>query len=131
VEGEVAKTSEIPDDFVAPERLSPGDILQLQADGERVCIVDVRREVVYVESPLRIRDALRVNPQFARREVELLGIDKNDWIALFCNCPEDVTSARVADELRGAGWRKAVAIHDGMDALIAAGFETESKEPID
>lgn len=126
----VVEEQDVPDDFVAPERLSPGDILQLQADGERVCIIDVRREPVYLESPLRIRDALRINPQFARREVELLGIAKSDWIALFCTCPDDVTSARVANELRGAGWRKAVAIHDGMEALIAAGFETETKEPI-
>jgi sodium/hydrogen antiporter len=115
-----------------PEKMTVDEIKKLMATGEKVWLVDVRRDVVYLESPLRLKGALRVSPQHGRRDAELQGLSKNALGALFCNCPNDVTSERVATELRGAGWTRVFVVKDGWNALLAGGFETEpNPEPVE
>lgn len=113
-----------------PERLTPTEILLLM-ETERVWLADVRRDVVYLEATERIKDAVRLSPQFARRDASRQGLSKDALIATFCNCPDDKTAVRVMNELRSAGWYRAFAVTGGMDALLAAGFEAESfKAPV-
>jgi hypothetical protein len=50
-------------------------------------------------------------------------MEKSDYIAVFCACPEDKTAERVSKELRAAGWRRAFAVKGGWDALVESDFE--------
>lgn len=109
-----------------PESMPPAEIKILTDAGNRVWIADVRRDVVYLESTERIKDAVRISPQHARRDTDRLSIPKDAYLAVFCNCPNDVTAIRVTHELRGAGWHRAFAVQGGWEALIAAGYGVET-----
>lgn len=119
-----ASQSDVPK---APDRMSPEDMLDYRAEGRNIRIFDVRKEENYIKSTIKLGGAERLHPQFARRDADRLGLGKDEWIAVFCACPEDATSERVASELRSAGWRNAFSIQGGWDALEAAGFREESK----
>lgn len=112
----------------APYRMPPADLLAFRGEGRSIRIFDVRREENYIKSTIKLEGTERMHPQFARRDAERLGLGKDEWIAVFCACPEDATSERVAGELRSAGWRNAFAVQDGWDALEEAGFKEVTKE---
>lgn len=117
------------EDRQAPPRMNADDLLGFRGDGREIRIFDVRREPNYLASTEAIEGTERLHPQFARRDAEQLGLAKDAWIAVFCACPHDATSERVAEELRTAGWRNAFAIQGGWDSLEAAGFRVVHKEP--
>ncbi|HRK20307.1 MAG TPA: cation:proton antiporter [Fimbriimonadaceae bacterium] len=120
----VESESEAPEeDF--PIQMTPDEILARSADWN-VVLADVRKEDSYLMDPLRMKGAIRLNPMMARFDVEKAGIAKDVPIAVFCSCPNDETSERVAEELRAAGWRRAFFVAGGWNALRAAGFETVS-----
>lgn len=108
-------------------RITTEQIEDLEAQGHQIHLIDVRRQEPYERSAEQIKNTQRIHPMFARRDVERLGIPKDAYIALFCGCPEDATSVRVAEELRSAGWLYASAVKNGWDALVAAGYQVETK----
>ncbi len=109
-----------------PESMPPSEIKRLTDEGHRVWIADVRRDVVYLESTERIKDAVRISPQHARRDADRLNIPKDAYLAVFCNCPNDVTAIKVTNEMRGAGWQRVFAVHGGWNALIESGCAVET-----
>lgn len=111
-----------------PERLTPAEIRGLEAGGEEVWLADARRQDPYLQSPLRIKDAVRLHPQFARRDADRLGIPRTAAIGIFCSCPDDKTARRIAEELQSAGWRRAFAVWGGWEALLQSGWETVPAE---
>lgn len=111
------------------ERLTPTEILALMEPGQQVWLADVRRDVVYMEATQRLKDAVRISPQFARRDATRQQLPKEALIGVFCTCPNDVTAVRVMNELRGAGWYRTFAVTGGMDALVEAGFGVEEVTP--
>lgn len=113
-----------------PERMTVAEVQELIRSGQRVILADVRQPVGYLESPTTIKDSVRLHPQFARRDAERAGVPKSAYVAVFCACPDDATSLKVAGELKTAGWKKAFSVRDGWDALLAGGFETETKSVV-
>lgn len=74
----------VPDSVLAPDLMTPEQILELKASGKEVWLVDVRSTNAYLNSDEQIEEAVRVDPQHARREAILEGIPKEAWVALFC-----------------------------------------------
>jgi len=60
-------------------------------------------------------------------DAERLAIPKDAQLLLYCTCPSEQTSLRVARELRSGGWEHAFAVVGGYDALIEAGLTTTPK----
>lgn len=121
--------AELPPEVVAeafPEEVSAGDLRARTGRGETVLLGDARRDAGYLASHERIAGAIRIHPQFARRDADELKIPKEMPIALFCACPNDETSRAVAAELRKAGWLNAAVVAGGWDAIVAAGFDVDS-----
>lgn len=106
-----------------PERLTPAEIQSLPDGDPPLVLADVRREDAYLMDPNRMRGAVRLSPQMARFDAEKGGLPKSQPIAVFCSCPNDETSEKVAKELRSAGWKKAFYVVGGWNALVTAGFE--------
>lgn len=115
--------------FELVERRTVDEVRELIASGEPVHVFDVRREDPYLKSDTRVDGALRLHPQFARRDAIELGISKDSYLAVFCSCPDDKTAVRVAGELQSAGWTGAFAITGGLDALIQGGYPIVKVDP--
>ena len=94
---------------------------------ENVRLVDVRSERAYLNSDLQLVGSTRLSLDRPVRDAEAKGLPKDAWIALYCTCPSEQTSLRVAKELRAAGWGRAVAVVGGWDALVEADFATVGK----
>jgi len=67
------------------ERITLDEIRRLEASGERVRLVDVRRERAYRESDVKAKGAIRLSPEgnVARAAAEL-ALPRNDWLVAYC-----------------------------------------------
>jgi sodium/hydrogen antiporter len=109
------------------ETILPAEVSALLARGEDVRLVDVRSDRSYLDSDEDLRGSLRLDLNQSVRSAEASGLPREAWIALYCTCPSEQTSLRVARELRTGGWSRAVAVVGGWDALRDAGFESERR----
>ena len=46
-------------------------------------------------------------------------------VVVYCDCPNEYSAAKVAQQLRRAGFRKVRPLHGGLDAWVAAGLPVE------
>ena len=90
-------------------------------------IIDARSEKTYQASEEIVPKAVRLDPQQAVRSATQIGLPKDALLAVFCACPNDVTSIRVAAELRKAGWVKARVIEGGWYGWVNAGMPVASR----
>jgi NhaP-type Na+/H+ or K+/H+ antiporter len=111
----------------SPKGLTPERLRERLAAGEEVRLLDVRSLRTYDDSPQELEGALRLDPSSPVSDAERLALPKTTPLALFCACPSEETSEKVASALRGAGWLHAEALVGGWDALLAAGFPTVPK----
>jgi len=111
------------------ERLGAGVMaLDFKLDGARVQVhKDGPRVEVYEESDEQARGAVRLAPDRAVAEARGLGLPPDAPLVLYCTCPNDATSARVARDLMRNGWPRARALIGGFDAWKAAGLGVEAK----
>lgn len=123
-----AATGESPSSV--PFQIRPEEILRAWDEGNRFPIIDVRKDDSFARSNLRMAGALRMSPSFARRDAEAMNLSRDAQFAVFCACPNDETSERVANELRSAGWRNVSVVQGGWDGLEAAGFRVETLESV-
>jgi hypothetical protein len=67
------------------ERITLDEVRRLQAAGERVRLLDVRRERAYRESDVKAKGAIRLSPEgnVARAAAEL-ALPRNDWLVAYC-----------------------------------------------
>jgi len=110
------------------ETISAAAAKDLIDRGQRVRLVDVRSERAYLNSEEMLYGSLRLNLDRPVADAEAKGLPRDFWILLYCTCPSEQTSLRVARELRTAGWGKAVAVVGGWDALLEAGLISEPKQ---
>src|SRR3954470_14420072 len=110
-----------------PEFISVQEVKALRSVPGQVIIVDARSDKSYESSGEVVPEAVRLNPQQAVRSATALGLAKDAVLAVYCACPNDETSIRVAGELRKAGWVNARVIEGGWNAWLNAGMPVESR----
>jgi NhaP-type Na+/H+ or K+/H+ antiporter len=71
-------------DVVNDPRLSIEELRRLQASGEPVVLVDVRRETNFASSESRALGALRIPPDQVVRRITELNLSRQTWLVLFC-----------------------------------------------
>jgi len=67
-----------------PERITLDELKALQARGERVIILDVRKENSWNESDQKARGAIRLPPDSAEQRAAELALPRNDWLVAYC-----------------------------------------------
>jgi rhodanese-related sulfurtransferase len=88
--------------------------------GEDVFVVDLRGKVDFETDPMVIPGALRMDPSdLEDRDPE---IPREREIVLYCTCPNEVTSARVALSLHRRGIWRVRPLDGGLQGWRAAGF---------
>jgi len=104
-------------------RISP-ELLKAKLDaGLPVVVVDVRSRRSMDEFPHVIPGALVMpEEEIDGRRAE---IPRDRELVVYCDCPNDVTSARVALKLNREGLERIHALEGGIDAWRALGFPTD------
>jgi membrane protein DedA with SNARE-associated domain/rhodanese-related sulfurtransferase len=110
-------------------RLEPAQLMAMIADAEREgldrpFIVDLRHPLDVMTDPLVLPGALRVGPDELKQRKEMIPRDRD--IVLYCTCPSEETSAKVALELRKMGVKRVRPLRGGLQAWKEAGYPLDT-----
>jgi membrane protein DedA with SNARE-associated domain/rhodanese-related sulfurtransferase len=112
--------------FIWQLRMDRVDVEELAAlmNAERAAkVIDVRSPMSQALTG-RIPGAITVDPKNMR--VDLLAIEPESEVIVYCACPNEYTAAKVAQALLQHGFKRVRPLHGGIDAWIAAGHRVES-----
>lgn len=109
-------------------RLEPEQLMELirkaESDGlERPFIVDLRHPLDVLTDPLVLPGALRISPDELKQRREIIPSDRD--IVLYCTCPSEETSAKVALDLRRLGIRRVRPLRGGLQGWKDAGYPVD------
>lgn len=105
-------------------RISVNELGNLRDQGRALIILDVRPPDAQAAG--RIPGALPV-PSLDISALELdVGADTD--VVLYCDCPNEVTAARLARQLMRRGYHRVRPLTGGMQAWAAAGYDVEVPE---
>jgi membrane protein DedA with SNARE-associated domain/rhodanese-related sulfurtransferase len=110
-------------------RLEPQQLRAMIDDAERAgeelpFIVDLRHPLDVLAYPEVVPGALRIAPDDLLRSREL--IPRGRDIVLYCTCPSEETSAKIAMELRRMGVRRVRPLKGGLQGWKDAGFPLQA-----
>jgi membrane protein DedA with SNARE-associated domain/rhodanese-related sulfurtransferase len=110
-------------------RLEPSQLLAMIDDATRdgqplPFIIDLRHPLDVLTDPLVLPGALRIGPEDLKRSRDILPHDRD--VVLYCTCPSEETSAKVAMELRKMGVRRVRPLRGGLQGWKDAGYPLEA-----
>jgi membrane protein DedA with SNARE-associated domain/rhodanese-related sulfurtransferase len=110
-------------------RLEPAQLLAMIDDAKREgqqlpFIIDLRHPLDVLTDPLVLPGALRIGPDELKRRREIIPHDRD--VVLYCTCPSEETSAKVALELRRMGVRRVRPLRGGLQGWKDAGYPLEA-----
>jgi rhodanese-related sulfurtransferase len=109
--------------FIKSLRVSRMTVHELKAAidrGERPFVVDLRHKLEFLVNPRTVSTAIRIAPDelpLRRAEVPL---DRE--VVLYCTCPSEATSAKVAMELKKIGITRVRPLAGGLKAWEDEGY---------
>ena len=68
----------------AEERITLDQLQALQAKGERVVLLDVRKDGAWAESDVMAAGAIRIPPDDAALRAAELALPRNAWLVAYC-----------------------------------------------
>jgi len=95
-------------------RITPEELKNKMDANEKVLILDIRNRLDRNTDPVRIPGAFHVLPQHIDFRPE--DIARYQEIVLYCTCPNEATSARLAVQLHRKGLKHARPLQGGLDA---------------
>lgn len=109
-------------------RLEPAQLKAMIADAEREglrppFIVDLRHPLDVQSDPLTLPNALQIGPDELKQRQAMIPRDRD--VVLYCTCPSEETSAKVALELRRLGVRRVRPLRGGLQGWKDAGYALE------
>ena len=109
------------------DRVTIDELYQLMNEGRLGRVIDVRSPMSQAMTG-RIPGAVTVDAQNLR--VELLAIEPDSEVIVYCACPNEATAATVAKALLQRGFKRVRPLAGGIDAWIEAGYAVEQVEPV-
>jgi membrane protein DedA with SNARE-associated domain/rhodanese-related sulfurtransferase len=94
----------------------------LTTEGQATKVIDVRSPISQAVTG-RIPGAVTVDSNNIK--VDLLAIEPETEVVVYCACPNEATAAKVAKALIQHGFKRVRPLAGGIDAWIAAGYEVE------
>jgi membrane protein DedA with SNARE-associated domain/rhodanese-related sulfurtransferase len=95
-------------------RITVDELREKLDAGEDLVILDLRSSAALQEDPLVIRGAIHVNmDDFEKRQYEL---PRDRDIIVYCSCPNEVSSAKLALRLQRKGFTRVRPLLGGIDA---------------
>ncbi len=99
------------------------EIDELKADdrrGQHPFIVDLRHPLDYLPDPRVLPGAVRIGPADLAAHKEVIPLDRD--VILYCTCPSEQTSAKLALDLRKIGVTRVRPLKGGFDGWKEAGY---------
>jgi len=87
-------------------------------------IVDLRHPLDYLPDPRVLPGALRIGPNEIRQHSEIIPRDRD--VVLYCTCPSEETSAKLALQLHKLGVYRVRPLRGGFDGWKNAGYPLEN-----
>jgi rhodanese-related sulfurtransferase len=104
-------------------RITADELYQMQEAGENPFVLDLRSQLEFEQDSSLIRGALHMSvDEVHRRHVD---IPRDRDVILYCSCPNEVTSARVALLLRRKGVSRVRPLLGGIDVWRRCNYPTE------
>jgi membrane protein DedA with SNARE-associated domain/rhodanese-related sulfurtransferase len=104
-------------------RLTPEALSRRLATGDPVRIIDLRTAIDFGVTQRIVPGAIRMDPEdLDARHQE---IPRDCDIVLYCTCPNEATSARVALALKRRGIERVFPLEGGMEAWISCGYPVD------
>jgi rhodanese-related sulfurtransferase len=105
-------------------RISADELKGKMDSGEPVTVLDLRNQLDLNIERVRIPGAFHMLPDFVVVSPdELL---KTGEVVLYCSCPNEATSAKVAGLLRRSGWPQVRPLEGGLSAWLERGYPVDS-----
>jgi membrane protein DedA with SNARE-associated domain/rhodanese-related sulfurtransferase len=104
------------------DRMTVDELRDLLAKGRATRVIDVRSPISQAVTG-RIPGAVTVDS--SNIKVDLLAIEPETEVVVYCACPNEATAAKVAKALIQHGFKRVRPLAGGIDAWIAAGYEIE------
>jgi membrane protein DedA with SNARE-associated domain/rhodanese-related sulfurtransferase len=109
--------------FIRSLRVSRMTVDELKAAidrGEHPFVVDLRHRLEFLVNPRTVSTAVRISPdELPLRHAE---IPRDREVVLYCTCPSEATSAKVAMELKKIGITRVRPLMGGLQAWENQGF---------
>jgi membrane protein DedA with SNARE-associated domain/rhodanese-related sulfurtransferase len=104
-------------------RISAPELKERLDRGENIAIVDLRSDLNYHGEGAKVAGAIWIPPEdFEERYAE---IPRGRPVAMYCSCPNEATSARMARLLIEKGYKEVRPLQGGFDEWAALGYPTE------
>jgi rhodanese-related sulfurtransferase len=104
-------------------RLTPLALRQRLESGDPVRIVDLRTAIEYEVTRKIVPGAIRMDPEdLDARHNE---IPRDCDVVLYCTCPNEATSARVALALKRRGIERVFPLEGGLEAWLSCGYPVD------
>jgi membrane protein DedA with SNARE-associated domain/rhodanese-related sulfurtransferase len=106
-------------------RLEPSELKEMLDTAEKAgttppFIVDLRHPLDYLPDPRVLPGALRIGPNELRQHSEIIPRDRD--VILYCTCPSEETSAKLALQLHKIGVYRVRPLRGGFDGWKEAGY---------
>ncbi len=112
---------------LAASRLEPEELKQQLDAGELVYIIDLRHPLELVPDPFTLPGAVHFSPDaLATRHLE---IPRDRDVVLYCTCPSEATSAKVALQLHKLGVERVRPLRGGFDEWKRLGYPMDAIPP--
>lgn len=110
-------------------RLEPAQLMAMIADAERQgvaspFIVDLRHPLDVLTDPLIVPGAIRIGPDELKKRKNMIPLDRD--IILYCTCPSEETSAKIALDLRRMGIKRVRPLRGGLQGWREAGYPVDA-----
>ena len=114
-------------------RLEPEQLMSMIGDAEREgldppFIVDLRHPLDVLTDPLVLPGALRIGPDELKQRHAMIPKDRD--VVLYCTCPSEETSAKIAMDLRKMGVRRVRPLRGGLQGWREAGYPLDAVEAL-
>jgi membrane protein DedA with SNARE-associated domain/rhodanese-related sulfurtransferase len=104
-------------------RITADELHQKQEAGENPMILDLRPRADLEQDPALIRGALHMTMDEIEHRQQELPRDRD--IILYCSCPNEVSSARIALRLQRRGFSRVRPLQGGIDAWRERNYPTD------
>jgi membrane protein DedA with SNARE-associated domain/rhodanese-related sulfurtransferase len=106
-------------------QLHPREVNAKLESGEPVYVVDLRHNLDFKALPYKVPGALRVPMEEIDRHHEAIPRDRD--IVLYCSCPNEASSARVALKLKRKGIERVFPMTGGMESWLSEGLRVHDE----
>jgi S1-C subfamily serine protease/rhodanese-related sulfurtransferase len=108
-------------------RILPGQVIGAIESGRNPILVDVRTRTDFETSPLRLPNAVRLEPEAVETGRIDLAVDHNALIVAYDTSPAETTAEKVANALRARGYKNVRILKGGLGGWTNARLPVESK----